>query len=43
MVPGTEFAKKVWGGQNLLFAKVAKLGAHYGIDTWLRPSWWYSN
>jgi len=16
---------------------------HYGIDTWLRPSWWYSN
>jgi len=26
-----------------LFVKLAKLGAHYEIDAWLRPSWWYSN
>jgi len=56
---GTEFAEKLWGGQNLLFAfqwchhvnppvvqpfcKIGQIGEHHGIDTWLCPSWWYSN
>jgi len=25
------------------FCKSGQIGGHYGIETWIRPSWWYSN